>query len=72
MIITDGGNMATKKVNLKAKCASIDIELTANIKSSGLSKDEFNDVVRKLKHLMSASVSKLPFSHTYPHEMDIK
>lgn len=62
----------TKKINLKAKCASFDIEIQAKINTKGLCADEIEQVQKNLKHRLSDSVSKLPFSHIYPYEVSLK
>jgi hypothetical protein len=62
----------TKRVRATAKCASFDIEITATIKTHGLANAEADDVKRKLKHQLAASVAALPFAHVYPGEVRVR
>ena len=62
----------TKKVTATAKCASFDIEVTAKITSTNLTKSEVEDVQRKFRHQLTTSVAKLPFAHVYPNEVQVR
>lgn len=62
----------TKKVTATAKCASFDIEVSAKISTRNLSKDEAEDVQRKLRHNLTTTIAKLPFAHVYPNEVQTR
>lgn len=61
-----------KVVRARAKCASFDIEVTAEISTKGLVPDEIRDIQRKLKDQLAKSISVLPFAHVYPSEVRVR
>ncbi len=61
-----------RRMTAKAKCASFDIELTAQFAPHGLASDEINDVQRKLKQKITEAISSLPFAHIYPWEVRLR
>lgn len=55
-----------------AKCSGFNIQINAMIDTKGLSKEDSDNVKRKLTDKITKSIAGLPFSFTYPHEMVIK
>ncbi len=67
---------ATKKrpakfVKGEAKCASFDIQISAEFFPRGLATAEIEDVRRKLKNSIAQMVARLPFAHVYPFEVKV-
>lgn len=60
------------KVKAVANCASFDITVNATITSDKLMRDELSEVKRKFQQQLADGVSKLPFSHTYPFEVEMQ
>lgn len=61
-----------KKASATAKCLTFDIEMTASFQPRGLDAEEVQDIQRKLKDGMAQLISKLPFSETYPFEVQVR
>lgn len=61
-----------KELTVLAKCSGFNIQVSALIDTKGLSKEDSDNVKRKLTDKVTKAIASLPFSFTYPHEMEIK
>lgn len=62
-----------KKVTVNAKAACFEIEISAKITNSGvLSVQEMEAVKNKLKHIFTMQIPRLPHSHIYPFQVEVK
>lgn len=62
----------SKKVKAQAKCASFDIEVSAEFIPHGLATSEVADIQRKLKQKIADSIASLPFAHIYSCEVNVR
>ncbi len=61
-----------KRVTISAQCQGFNIDIQANIDTKGLTARESDDVKRALQFRLADSISKLPFSEIYVHEVKVR